>query len=126
MGAPKSSRDCIQSDCFRLGLSLDVLVVIIDHLVLVVVDALDVVVDDSCSLKLSVDLLASAYDGILELKQNENDENLYKVSNSEGVSELIRVIPQTHDITDKDTKVFSERIGAPLGTRFFSYASRPH
>lgn len=57
------------------------------------------------------DLLASVYDGIIDLKQNENDENLYKVSNSEGVSELIRVIPQTHDITDKDTKVFSERIG---------------
>lgn len=57
MGAPKSSRDCIQSDCFGLGLSLDVLVVIIDHLVLVVVDALDVVVDDTGPLKLSIDLL---------------------------------------------------------------------
>lgn len=57
------------------------------------------------------DLLATAYEDTIDLKQNSDDENLYKMSNKEGVSELIRVIPQTHDITDKDTKVFSERIG---------------
>lgn len=56
MGAPKSSRDCIQSDCFGLCFSLNLIVVICNHLILIAVDALDVVIDDSCSFELSVDL----------------------------------------------------------------------
>ena len=57
MGAPKSSRDCIQSDCFGFYLALNLLIIISNHLVLTTMDALDVVIDDTGPLELSVDLL---------------------------------------------------------------------
>lgn len=57
MGAPKSSRDCIQSDCFGLCLALNLVIIISNHLVLTTMNTLDVIINNAGPLELSIDFL---------------------------------------------------------------------